>query len=327
MPRIAALFPGQGSQTVGMGQDLVEAWPLAADVFARTDQTLGMPLSELCWQGPEDELRLTQNTQPALLTHSIAAWRVLEAAGLRVEAVAGHSLGEYSAAVIAGALQLDDAVRTVRLRGQLMQQAVPVGEGAMAAVIGLDEKAVRAACIEATDAGFKDPSGGTDPQSKGIVVAANFNAPTQIVIAGHASAVARAIVLCSERGARKTKTLPVSAPFHSPLMAPAREGLEPALRQLQISDPAVPLYRNVDAAPVLSALELRDGLINQVDAPVRWTETIQRMWDDGFDTFVEIGPGKALGGMVRRIVREAKVYSAGTVESVQQLMEPLGLAS
>ena len=309
--KLAALFPGQGSQAVGMGRDLAERWESAREVFAAADRTLGVALSELCWQGPEEALRLTENTQPALLAHSIAAWRVLAAAGVRVGAAAGHSLGEYSAVVAAGGLDLDDALAAVRLRGRLMQQAVPVGAGAMAAVIGLPDELVVAACAEATAAG------------DGVVVAANFNSPGQVVIAGAAAAVERAVARCSERGARRALPLPVSAPFHSPLMAPAREGLEPTLRGIDLAPLEVPVYRNVDAAPVATPDEVRDGLIRQVDAPVLWRATIERMRADGFDTFLEVGTGTVLSGLVRRIDRDARCLAAGTVESIESAIAEL----
>ncbi len=224
MARIAALFPGQGSQRVGMGHDLADRWSAAAAVFSEIDRGLELDLSGLCWRGPEEELRLTTNTQPALLAHSVAAWRVLSEHGLRVDAVAGHSLGEYSAVVAAGGLDAVDAARTVRERGRLMQQAVPVGEGAMAAILGLDDDVVVAVCDEIADATGE------------AVVPANFNSPGQVVIAGAAAAVARAMEVLKERGARKAVPLPVSAPFHSPLMAPAREALEPTLRGLAFTE-------------------------------------------------------------------------------------------
>jgi len=311
MTTIAALFPGQGSQTVGMGRDLVQRWPAAAEVFTAVDDGLGASLSEMCWNGPEEDLRLTENTQPALLAHSIAAWEVLSAAGLEVGAVAGHSLGEYSAVVAAGGLDLADAARTVRLRGRLMQEAVPVGDGAMAAVIGLDDDQVKTACSD------EEALGG------GPVAAVNFNSPGQVVIADSAAAVAGAGERCKERGARLVLPLPVSAPFHSVLMAPAREGLAPTLCKLDFRPLSVPLYRNVDAAAVSSPDEVRDGLIRQVDAPVLWSETIRRMRADGFDTFVEVGTGKVLSGLVRRIDRDAVCYQAGTVETVEKVLENL----
>jgi len=313
MTKIAALFPGQGSQYVGMGQDLCDSWTEAAEVFAEADKALGSSISQLCFAGSEDDLRLTENTQPALLTHSVAAWKVLERKGLTVDAVAGHSLGEYSAAVVAGALSLTDAARTVRLRGQLMQQAVPLGEGAMVAVLGLNDEDVNDACNAATK------------ESGQVVVAANFNAPLQVVIAGATPAVALAGTKCQEAGARRVIPLEVSAPFHSPLMAPARQGLEPTLQQLSFADPVPPLYRNVDARPVTTGAEIQTGLIRQVDSPVLWTATVKRLLDNGFDTFVEVGAGSVLSGLVRRLDRRATCYTAGTVESINKLIEALAL--
>ncbi len=309
--RIAGLFPGQGSQQVGMGRDVARRWPEAAAVFEEVDGGLGAPLSALCWEGPEEDLRLTENTQPALLAHSIAVWSVLAGAGLRVGAVAGHSLGEYSAVVAAAGLDVADAARTVRLRGRLMQEAVPIGEGAMAAVIGLGDGDVTAACWE------------QQREAGGTVAAVNFNAPGQVVIAGSADAVAGAGERCRARGARRVLPLPVSAPFHSPLMAPARERLQPALDALPIADLAVPLYRNVDALPVTASDLVREGLVRQVDAPVLWTETIQRLREDGFEVFVEIGTGNVLSGLVRRIDRDAVCYQAGTVELIEKVIEEL----
>ncbi|MEE4273265.1 MAG: ACP S-malonyltransferase [Thermoanaerobaculales bacterium] len=311
MARIAALFPGQGSQYVGMGRDLAQRWPLAAAVFADVDAGLRTDLSTLCWYGPEEELRLTTNTQPALLTHSVAAWRVLSKQGFSCEAVAGHSLGEYSAVVAAGGLGVVDAARSVRERGRLMQAAVPVGDGAMAAVLGLDDDVVVELCREIT-------ANGGEP-----VVAANLNSPGQVVISGTTAAVDRAIEASKGKGARRALPLPVSAPFHSPLMAPAREGLEPVLGELGFVDLKVPVYRNVDADPVTTADEVRDGLIRQVDAPVLWSQTIRRMTADGFDTFVEVGAGGVLSGLVKRIDRSATCYQAGTVEGIEKVLAEL----
>jgi [acyl-carrier-protein] S-malonyltransferase len=311
MGRIAALFPGQGSQVVGMGRDLADRWPAAAAVFADLDWGLGFELSSLCWNGPEDELRLTTNTQPALLAHSVAAWRVLVDAGLTVEAVAGHSLGEYSAVVAAGGLEPVDAARTVRERGRLMQAAVPVGQGAMAALLGLDDDVVVGLCAEISAATGE------------IVVAANFNSPGQVVIAGTAGAVESAVTAAKERGARRALPLPVSAPFHSPLMAPARAALEPTLAALDLRDLSVPVYRNVDAEPVRRADEVRDGLVRQVDAPVRWTQTIERMSAGGFDVFIEVGAGGVLCGLVKRIDRGASCFQAGTVEGIERVISEL----
>lgn len=311
MARIAALFPGQGSQAVGMGEDLAQQWPIAAAVFDEIDAGLGVGMSQLCWQGPVEDLRLTENTQPALLTHSVAAWRVLEEHGFQVEAVAGHSLGEYSAVVAAGGLKAVDAARTVRLRGRLMQEAVPVGEGAMAAVLGLDDEKI----IEICDAEMN--------ATGEVVVAANFNSPGQVVIAGSAAGVENACARSKEEGARRAVPLQVSAPFHSPLMAPAREGLTPALHDLGFAELSVPLYRNVDASPVTVPDEVRDGLVRQVDAPVQWSQTIKNMVADGFDTFVEVGTGSVLSGLVRRVHRPAKCYAAGTVEGIEKVIEEI----
>lgn len=308
MGKIAALFPGQGSQAVGMGQDLAERWPEAAEVFSAVDHSLDFGLSSLCWDGPEDQLRLTENTQPALLSHSAAAWAVLAAGGLKVDGVAGHSLGEYSAIVAAGGLGVAAGAKTVRQRGRLMQKAVPVGEGAMAAILGLDDQVVTDICAEVTAA------------NDGVVVAANFNSPGQIVIAGSASAVEAASASCKERGARRAVPLPVSAPFHSPLMAPAREGLTPTLEDLSFEALTVPLYRNIDAEPVQEPSAVREGLIRQVDAPVLWSETIRRMIDDGFDTFVEVGTGQVLSGLVRRIDRKMATFAAGTAETIDKVL-------
>ena len=311
MARIAALFPGQGSQKVGMGHDLADRWSTAASVFSEIDQGLGVDLSELCWHGPEEKLRLTTNTQPALLAHSVAAWQVLVEHGFRAEAAAGHSLGEYSAVVAAGGLGAVAAARTVRQRGRLMQQAVPVGEGAMAAILGLDDEVVSAVCNEIVE------------ETDSVVVPANFNSPGQVVIAGDATAVSRAMEVLKERGARRALPLPVSAPFHSPLMAPAREGLEPTLRELEFAALDFPLYRNVDASPVSSPDEVREGLIRQIDAPVLWAQTIERLRADGFDTFVEVGAGNVLCGLVKRIDRSATCYPAGTVETIEKVVAEL----
>lgn len=311
MTKIAALFPGQGSQAIGMGQDVVDRWPVAGEVFAAVDRSLDFQISALCWEGPEDQLRLTENTQPALLAHSAAVWAVLAAGGLRVEAVAGHSLGEYSAIVAAGGLGVAEAATTVRQRGRLMQEAVPVGQGAMAAILGLDDEIVVEICAAETASGHE------------AVVAANFNSPGQIVIAGASEAVERASATCKDRGARRTIPLPVSAPFHSPLMAPAREGLTPTLEALNFETLDVPLYRNIDAEPVQHPSAVREGLIRQVDAPVLWSETVRRLIADGFDTFVEVGTGQVLSGLVRRIDRKMTTYAAGTADAIDTVLTEL----
>jgi [acyl-carrier-protein] S-malonyltransferase len=294
---LALLFPGQGSQFVGMGKGLFEASPAARAVFESADAVLGFSLSRLCFEGPEEELRLTANTQPAILTHSIAAWRDLQARfPERLEGAgfaAGHSLGEYSANVAAGALSFTDAVALVRRRGELMQDAVPAGVGAMAAIVGLPAGEVEQACRDA---------------AQGEVVApANFNSPEQTVIAGHAQAVARASALCSERGAKRAIPLPVSAPFHCALMAPARERMQPMLESAAFRDARFPVVTNVDAAPVSSAGGLREALIRQVDSPVRWVESVRRLEAAGVERGLEIGPGNVLAGLVRRITRSIQV--------------------
>jgi [acyl-carrier-protein] S-malonyltransferase len=308
MGKCALVFPGQGSQLVGMGRDLAERCAEARAVFERADAALGEPLSTLCFEGPEEQLRLTANTQPAILTVSLAAYAVLQARGVHFDGVAGHSLGEYSAIGAAGGLGIEDLVRTVRRRGQLMQDAVPVGVGAMSAVLGPGREVVEAVCREASD-------------SREVVVAANFNAPEQTVIAGHAAAVARAGALLQGRGAKRVVPLPVSAPFHSPLMVPAREGLAPVLSALDFADLRVPLYTNVDAAPVFGGAAIREGLVRQVDAAVRWVELVQRMVADGFDTFVEVGPGSVLSGLIRRIAREGTTLQVGTADQVEAFFQ------
>ena len=304
MGKVAFVFPGQGSQFVGMGQELAATYAEARAVFERADAALGEPISRLCFSGPEEQLKLTANTQPAILTASLATFAVLRARGASFDGTAGHSLGEYSAIGAAGGLPVEDLVRTVRRRGQLMQEAVPVGVGAMAAVLGPGRDVVEACCREACGGGE-------------VVVAANFNAPEQTVIAGHAGAVARAGQLLIAHGAKRVVPLPVSAPFHTPLMAPARAGLAPALDALGFKELSVPLYSNVDAAPVTDGSAVRDGLVRQVDAPVRWVELVQRMAAEGFDTFVEVGPGGVLSALIRRIAHAAATVQVGTAAQLE----------
>jgi len=292
---IAFIFPGQGSQAVGMGRALAEAFPICAETFAEADRALGEPLSLLCFEGPEDQLRLTENTQPAILTVSIAAYRLLESRGFTPAYVAGHSLGEYSAHVAAGTIAFADAVQIVRRRGRYMQEAVPVGRGAMAAVLGLDADAVARACQEASDGDIVSP--------------ANLNAPGQVVIAGSADAVARASARAKEAGAKRVVPLPVSAPFHCALMKPAEERLAPELRALAAAAPRVPVVANVDAAPKRDAASAIEALVRQVSSPVRWEEVVRRLASEGVRAYVEVGPGTVLGGLVRKIHREATVVS------------------
>ncbi len=288
MTAIGFVFPGQGSQKVGMGRDWAEADAAARAAFEEADDALGFSLSRLCWEGPEEDLQLTANTQPAILTCSVAMHRVVAGRGLEAVAMAGHSLGEYSALVAAGALDFATALTLVRRRGELMQEAVPVGAGAMAALMGLDADAVEAVA--------RDAAGDE------VCAVANLNSPQQTVIAGDRLAVERAVALAKERGARIAKMLPVSAPFHSPLMRPAREALEPLLADAEIRDPRVPVVANVNAAPVRHGDVARDALGRQVDGPVRWVGSIRWMIDEaGVDTFLEVGHGKVLTGLGRRI--------------------------
>ena len=288
----AFVFPGQGSQTVGMGQALAEAYPEAQAVFTAVDEALEQKLSDLMWNGPEDELTLTENAQPALMAVSIATMRVLEARGLvlaeAASHVAGHSLGEYSALTAAGALRLEDTARLLRLRGQAMQRAVPVGVGAMAALLGLDFDAVAAIADEATN-------------SDEICAAANDNANGQVVISGHAAAVARACDLAKERGAKRAMELPVSAPFHCALMQPAADEMQAALAETEISAPVVPVIANVVAEAVSDADAIRDLLTQQITGSVRWRESMIWAADNGVTELVEIGSGKVLTGMAKRI--------------------------
>jgi [acyl-carrier-protein] S-malonyltransferase len=306
---VGFLFPGQGSQKVGMVKGWVEASPEARAAFDEADAVLGFPLSQLCFEGPEDELNLTVNTQPALLAASIAVFRALSASGELPHpvAVAGHSLGEYSALVAAGALTFADALGLVRERGRLMQEAVPVGVGAMAAIIALDLAVIEAIASEAAEGE--------------VCAVANLNGYGQTVLAGHRGAIDRAVALAKERGARKATVLPVSAPFHSPLMKPARDGMEVLLREAEIRDPRVPVVTNVDAAPATTAEAVREALIRQIDSPVRWVEVAEWMAKTaGIDLFLEIGPGNILTGMTRRIATEARCAPTGEPEQWQKLV-------
>ena len=306
----AFVFPGQGAQTVGMGRALAEAYPGARDVFDEVDEALEEKLSALIWEGDQDELTLTQNAQTALMATSMAVMRALEAEGVTVtdaDFVAGHSLGEYSALAAAGAFSIGDAARLLRRRGLAMQAAVPVGVGAMAAMIGLSASEVERVAREA--AGDE------------VCAVANYNAPIQTVVAGHTKAVERAVILAKEAGAKRAQLLPVSAPFHCELMRPAREGLAPLLEATPFRDPRVPVMTNVDAAPVTSGAEARDALARQVDSPVRWVESVERMITDcGARRFVEIGPGAVLTGLMRRIDREVPAFGLADPAALDKLL-------
>ncbi len=306
----AFIFPGQGAQTIGMGKALAEAYPAAKAVFDEVDEALGESLSSLIWEGTQDALTLTRNAQPALMATSMAAWRALQAEGVSIEAascVAGHSLGEYSALAAAGAISLADSARLLRIRGDAMQQAVPVGEGAMAAILGLDFEAVEAVAFDA---------------AKGEVCqAANDNDPGQVVVSGHSDAVERAVVLAKERGAKRAMILPVSAPFHCALMEPAARAMAEALNAVEINCPAVPLVANVVAEKITDPATIRSLLVDQVMGAVRWRESVLYMAREGVNEVWEIGAGKALSGMVRRIDREITCRAVGLPEDVRIVAE------
>ena len=305
----AFVFPGQGAQTIGMGRALAEAYPAARAVFDEVDAALGESLSTLIWEGEAEELTLTRNAQPALMATSIAALRALEAEGITVTSaayVAGHSLGEYSALCAAGSLSLADTARLLRLRGEAMQSAVPVGVGAMAALLGLDFATADAVAREAVAAG---PAGE-------VCQAANDNDPAQVVVSGHRAAVERAVEIAKAKGAKRALMLPVSAPFHCALMQPAAEAMQAALAGVEIRAPAVPLVANVRAEAVSAPEEIRALLVAQVTGSVRWRESVLWMAAQGVDEFWEIGAGKALSGMVKRIAKEAATRAVGTPEDV-----------
>ncbi len=307
------MFPGQGSQSVGMGRELAAMYPVARETFDEADAALGYKLSRLCFDGPEAQLKLTEITQPALLTVSVAAWRVLQSKGIAPSYVVGHSLGEYSANVAAGTLSFAHAVRTVRNRGKYMQEAVPVGVGAMAAILNLPAEQVGQICAEAAQGE--------------VCQAANLNSPEQIVISGNKAAVQRAADLAKQRGAKRALVLPVSAPFHCALMQPAQDRLAEDLRALGFHNPGVSVICNVDAAMMTTADQSRDALIRQVTGAVQWVKSMQALIEIGVESFVEVGPGKVLCGLMKQIDRSRSCVSVQDEDSLQKAINHFSAAS
>ena len=310
--KIAFLFPGQGSQAVGMGRDLAERFPIAAQTFAEADEALGFPISKLIFEGPEEDLRLTENTQPAILTVSVAAWRILTAHGVEPALAAGHSLGEWSAHVAAGTLSFADAVRAVKARGRAMQLAVPAGQGAMAAILSLPADQVSEACREA------------EAETGLIVAAANLNSPTQTVISGAVAAVERASALAKAKGARRAVMLPVSAPFHCALMKPAQEEVARVLAAVPLADPRIPVAANVTGSLVTTVDAVRDALIRQVTGTVRWVDCMHSLVAAGANLFIEVGPGKVLCGLLRQIDPAQKSLNVEDAASLEATLAALG---
>jgi len=309
MGRIAFVFPGQGAQYVGMGQEVAENFPAAREIFATADQKLGYSLSGLCFNGPEEKLRLTIHTQPALLTTSIACYQLIKEHGIKPDYVAGHSLGEYSALVVAGSLGFTDAVWLVEQRGKFMQEAVPPGEGTMAAILGLDIPKVEELCDNCSDLG--------------VVELANFNCPGQIVIAGDTPAVEKAVSLAKEFGAKRVMLLSVSGPFHSSLLQPASEKLAKALDNVNISDPVIPVVANTNAKIINTADEVKAALINQVSSSVKWEQSIRKLLDKDVTTFIEIGSGKVLSGLIKKIDRSVKIFNIQDMSSLDNILVQL----
>jgi [acyl-carrier-protein] S-malonyltransferase len=307
MGKVAFMFPGQASQYPGMGKELAEKYPVARAVFDEADKALGFSISKMCFEGTEDELKLTANTQPAILTVSVAAFRVLEDKGITADYVAGHSLGEYSALVAVGSLSFADAVKLVRKRGNYMQDAVAAGQGAMAAIMGLSPAVVQDVCKRAAEGEVCGP--------------ANLNSPEQTVISGNASAVKRAVEIASQSGAKRAVILPVSAPFHSALMMPAQEKLAKDLQAIAFADLQLPLVTNVDADTIRTGEEARGALVRQVSMTVRWEESMRALLDEGVNTFVEVGPGRVLTGLMRQIERSVASLNVEDEKSLAATLE------